>query len=185
METTTTPLKTIPLGKTDIQITPMGLGAWQWGATYMWGYGREYTDADLRPAFDAALEAGLNFFDTAEFYGRGQSERVLGRFVRESKADVIVATKFMPLPWRLRKSQLLDALRASLNRLGLPRVDLYQIHRPFPPRPVETWADALADAVEAGLTRAVGVSNYNVDQTRKAHVTLAKRGITLASNQIE
>jgi aryl-alcohol dehydrogenase-like predicted oxidoreductase len=96
-----------------------------------------------------------------------------------------VASKFMPYPWRLRKGLLLSKLRASLARLGLERVDLYQIHWPFRPVPIEQWAGALADAVEAGLTRAVGVSNYNSEQMLRAHAVLEKRGIALASNQVQ
>ncbi len=181
----TTHLETVPLGKTDIRITPLGVGAWQWGDTMMWGYGRSYTAADVRPAFDAALNAGLNWFDTAEVYGRGTSERLLGQFIHDAKARPIVATKFAPLPWRLRRGELLKALRASLNRLNLSRVDLYQMHWPFPTVSIEMWMNAMADAVEAGLTRAVGVSNYNVEQTRRAQAALAKRGVVLASNQVE
>ena len=180
-------LETIPLGKTDVRITPMGLGIWQWGDTMMWGYGRGYGDADLRPVFDAALAAGINFIDTAEMYGRGRSETLLGQFVRQSGARdrLIIATKFAPMPWRLRRSSLIAALRHSLNRLGLSQVDLYQVHFPLPVRPIEQWANALADAVGAGLTRAVGVSNYNVEQTKRTYEILAQRGVPLASNQVE
>ena len=172
-------LETIPLGKTDLRITPLGLGIWQWGDTMMWGYGRTYTDADLRPVYQATLEAGVNFIDTAEMYGRGRSERVLGQFMRETNTrdKFVLATKFAPMPWRFRRSQLRSALRGSLNRLGLSQVDLYQIHFPLPIGSI--------DAVEAGLTCAVGVSNYNVEQTRRAYEALAERGIPLASNQIE
>jgi aryl-alcohol dehydrogenase-like predicted oxidoreductase len=97
----------------------------------------------------------------------------------------VVATKFAPLPFRLRKGALVGALRSSLARLGLARVDLYQIHFPFSLIPVAVWADALADAVEAGLTRSVGVSNYSAAQMRQAHEVLSRRGIPLASNQVE
>jgi len=175
----------VTLIPSPIQIPPLGLGAWQWGDRLLWGYGRDYTDADLRAAFDAALAAGVNFFDTAESYGGGRSERLLGEFIRSSGNPVSVATKFMPYPWRLQRRHLVDKLRRSLERLGLPRVDLYQVHWPMPPRSIETWADALADAVEAGLTRAVGVSNFNVEQLRRAHATLARRGVALTSNQVE
>jgi aryl-alcohol dehydrogenase-like predicted oxidoreductase len=96
-----------------------------------------------------------------------------------------VATKFAPLPFRLRKGALVRALRASLARLGLARVDLYQVHFPYSLVPVPVWADALADAVEAGLTRSVGVSNYSAAQMRQAHEVLSRRGIPLASNQVE
>jgi len=180
-----TSIETIPLGKTDIQITPLGTGAWQWGDSSFWGYGRTYQEADVQAAFEASLEAGIRFFDTAEGYGRGKSERLLGKFMHASEQTMIVATKYLPYPWRLRKKALVNALRQSLERLGLPTVDLYQIHWPIPPLPVETWADALADAVEAGLARAVGVSNYNEEQMRRTHLALSKRSIPLASNQVE
>lgn len=177
---------TIPLGNSDIRVPPLGIGTWQWGDRLIWGYGGgSYSDDDLRAAFEAAIVGGVRFFDTAEVYGMGRSETLLGQFIRESGESVLIATKYMPFPWRLRRSRLLAALRHSLRRLGAERVDLYQIHSPFSPLPVETWADALADAVEAGLTRSVGVSNYNTERMVRAHVTLAARGVPLVSNQIE
>jgi len=178
----------ILLGKTDIRISRLGLGCWQWGDRVMWSYGKTHTERDTREAFDASLAAGFNFFDTAEVYGWGRSERLLGQYLRETPpaaTPLVVASKFMPLPWRLRKGSLRSALRATLRRLQLPRVDLYQIHFPFRPVPLEVWADALADALEAGLTRAVGVSNYGPKQMSRAYETLAKRGVLLASNQVE
>ena len=175
----------VPLGSTGMQVVPMGIGTWAWGDRSTWGYGRTHTDADLQAAFEASLAAGINLFDTAEAYGRGQSERLVGRFISMSQRPVRIATKFVPLPWRLRKQNLLDALRASLDRLRLKQVDLYQLHFPFPPIPLETWMDGLADAVQAGLVRAVGISNCSVEQMRRAHAALAKRGVVLASNQVE
>jgi aryl-alcohol dehydrogenase-like predicted oxidoreductase len=179
----------IELGKTGLRVPPLGLGTWQWGDTMMWNYGQGYAEAEIRAAFDASLAAGVNLFDTAEMYGKGRSERFLGEFVKNLVAAggerPIIATKYMPFPWRLTRGRLIAALRASLDRLDLDQVDLYQIHWPFPPRSVTTWADALADAVQAGLTRAVGVSNYSVDQMRRAHETLAKRGVPLVSNQVQ
>jgi aryl-alcohol dehydrogenase-like predicted oxidoreductase len=175
----------VPLGSTGMQVVPMGIGTWAWGDTRTWGYGRTHTDADLQAAFEASLAAGINLFDTAEAYGSGQSERLLGRFISMSQQPVRVATKFVPFPWRLRKQNLLDALRASLDRLGLKQVDLYQLHFPFPPVPIETWMDGLADAVRAGLVRAAGVSNCSVEQMRRAHAALTKCGVVLASNQVE
>ena len=181
-------LDLIPLGKTDLRVTPLGLGIWQWGDTMMWGYGKGYGDADLKPVYEATLAAGINFIDTAEMYGRGRSERVVGQFMAETPAardQLVLATKFAPLPWRLTPGRLLHALRESLNRLGLSQVDLYQIHWPYTPVSVETWMEAMADAVEAGLTRAVGVSNFSPSQTIRAHAALARRGVPLASNQVE
>jgi aryl-alcohol dehydrogenase-like predicted oxidoreductase len=96
-----------------------------------------------------------------------------------------VLSKFFPMPWRLSRPALLTALRASLARLGLAAVDVYLVHFPTPPVPIETWVGALADAVHAGLARAVGVSNYNAAQMRRAHEVLAARGVSLACNEVE
>ncbi len=163
----------------------MGLGTWAWGDKLVWGFGRGYGEVDVEAAFQASRAAGIDFFDTAEVYGRGLSERILGRVARNSSQDVFIATKFFPYPWRPYRGALVPALRGSLKRLGLPRVDLYQIHWPFPPLSVEAWMESMADAVELGLTRAVGVSNYSVRQMERAHAALARRGIPLASNQVE
>lgn len=168
-----------------LQSFEIGTGAWSWGDKLVWGYGSGYSAAEVHTAFVASIGSGIRFFDTAEMYGFGQSERLLGQFRRDSQQNVLVATKFMPLPWRWRRSQLVSALRGSLRRLGMTSVDLYQIHWPSPPRPVEFWADALADVVEAGLTRSVGVSNYSRAEMQRTMDTLAKRGISLTSNQVE
>jgi aryl-alcohol dehydrogenase-like predicted oxidoreductase len=178
-------LTLIPLGKTDILITKLGMGTWQWGDRMIWGYGNTHTESDVHAAFQASLEAGIRFFDTAEIYGNGRSEQLLGEFIQNIEPSLVIATKFMPFPWRLWKGRLHAALKASLHRLDLKQVDLYQIHWPFPPVPIEVWADALADAVNAGLVRAVGVSNYNAAQMLKVHAALEKRNVPLASNQME
>lgn len=177
------------LGQTDILISRLGIGTWAWGDRIFWGYGREYTENDVRAAFEASLEAGINFFDTAEIYGRGHSEYLIGKFISEypprTEQPIVIATKFFPYPWRLWKSSLLKALEQSLRRLNLNQVHLYQIHWPFPPVPLETWASALADGVDKRLTKAVGVSNFNAKQMLRVHTVLIKRGVVLASNQVE
>jgi aryl-alcohol dehydrogenase-like predicted oxidoreductase len=176
----------ITLGSSELRISPLGIGTWAWGDRLFWGYGRGgYTDADLEAAYQVSREAGINFFDTAEIYGRGRSERLLGGFVRAAGDNLVVASKFFPYPWRWRRASLVRALRGSLERLGLDRADLYQIHWPYPPVPIETWLVGLADAVEAGLARTVGVSNFSPDQTRCAHAVLAERGVPLASVQVQ
>jgi aryl-alcohol dehydrogenase-like predicted oxidoreductase len=172
------------LGKTPLQISWLGLGAWSWGDRMVWSYGHGYTDQDIRAAFDASLEAGINWVDTAEVYGNGRSERLLGSFLPTAGREVLVATKFFPFPWRLRRAALLKALRGSLKRLGLARVDLYQIHSPWSPFSIEHWVEGLAEAVQAGLVQTVGVSNYNEDQMRRANSVLARYGLPLASNQV-
>ena len=176
----------VALGRTDIRVHPLGTGTWAWGDRLTWGYGRTYTADDVEDAFHASLTAGVTLFDTAEIYGPHTSERLLGQFIAAhgAGASPLVATKYFPFPWRLGRGSVLRALRGSLRRLGLPQVDLYQIHWPSPLLPPETCADALADVVEAGLTRAVGVSNYSVAQMRRVHARLARRGVPLASNQV-
>jgi aryl-alcohol dehydrogenase-like predicted oxidoreductase len=177
-------VKRVPLGATGIEIPELGVGVWQWGDASFWGSGREYGATDIRAAFDVCMARGLDFFDTAEVYGSGASERNLGAFVRAGGRPAVVASKFFPYPWRLRSPSILAAAHASLQRLGLERIDLYQIHWPYPPRSVETWMEGLAAAAGEGLIRAAGVSNYNVSQTRRAHAALARRGLPLASNQV-
>ena len=168
----------IRLGTSDLLVSPIGVGTNSWGSNGT-------PDPEMKATFEEALKAGINFFDTAEIYTIGGSERTIGLCMESNQADVVIATKFMPLPYRLRKETLIEALKASLERLHLPRVDLYMTHFPFPPVPIVTWMCALADAVQAGLTRAVGVSNYNEKQMRKACMALDKRGVKLASNQVE
>ncbi len=185
----------IALGATDLRISPLGIGAWSWGDRLFWGFGRGYQQIDVQEAFDTSLEAGINFFDTAEVYGQGRSERLLGEFIHRphtgsahpsrGSLQPVIATKFMPYPWRLRQSSMQKALQASLKRLAVESVDLYQIHWPLPPLSVETWAEGLARIVQAGLARAVGVSNYSELQMRRTYLTLQKHGIPLASNQVE
>jgi aryl-alcohol dehydrogenase-like predicted oxidoreductase len=169
---------TVPLGSSEVRVSPLGVGTNRWGAG---GAARP----ELEPVFRAALDAGVGFFDSAEIYGRGGSERSLGRFLPSAPVRPVVLSKFFPMPWRLSRKALLSALEASLERLGLPAVDVYLVHFPTPPVPVETWADALADAVGARLARAVGVSNYSAPQMRRAHAVLAARGVPLACNEVE
>jgi len=181
--------ESIILGKTDLQTLPMGVGIWAWGDSIYWGYGRDYTEADIKAAFEACLAAGITLFDTAEIYGQGRSERLLGQFIQtlppEKTASILIATKFFPYPWRIWRGSLKLALQNSLKRLQRSQVDLYQIHWPYTPLAIESWASAMADVVGEGLARAVGVSNYNSSQMRRAHGVLIKRGLLLTSNQVE
>ncbi|WKZ41909.1 MAG: aldo/keto reductase [Anaerolineales bacterium] len=162
----------------------MGLGAWQWGDRVVWAYGQSHTDKDIREAFDFSLSLGVRFIDTAEVYGSGRSERMLGGFLKEIDQPVLVATKFFPMPWRLTKGSLLRALKGSLERLGLDAVDLYQIHWPSPLMSPETMMEGMVECVKQGLTRTVGVSNFGQKHMLRAYSTLAQHGIPLASNQV-
>jgi aryl-alcohol dehydrogenase-like predicted oxidoreductase len=163
----------------------IGAGTSAWGDTRAWRYGRSYRDADLQAAFDSAIASGVRLFDTAEIYGFGRSESLLGRFVAETGQPVAIATKFFPYPWRVGASQLPVALRGSLARLGVTRVALYQVHWPIGPRSPAFWMEPLASAVAEGLVENVGVSNYSAPQMRTAFEKLATRGVRLASNQVD
>ncbi len=100
------------LGDTDIDVSKICVGTWAWGSRILWGYGKDYTEADLLSAYQHSLESGVNFFDTAEVYGMGNSEEIIGRCIRESNIGVapVIATKFMPFPWRFGSGELRKAL---------------------------------------------------------------------------
>ena len=172
------------LGASGIAVSPLGVGVWSWGDKTFWGYGKDYTREDVSQAYKVCQDAGLNFFDTAEMYGRGESERILGECIREDGRPVVIASKFAPLPNRFSARSLLKALDASLERLNVKTIDLYQIHWPYTILSVDALMDALAEAVRSGKVRAVGVSNYGADLTRRAHARLARHDIPLASNQV-
>jgi len=169
----------VRLGGSSVRVSPLGVG------TNAWGHGGR-PRPELRPVLEAALLRGIVFFDTAEIYGGGGSERTLGVLLGGSPQvgeRPVILSKFFPMPWRLRKRQLIEALRRSLDRLVMPSLDVYLIH--FPLGPVNAWLDALAHVAGAGLVRAVGVSNFNARQLRHAHRALASRGIPLACNEVE
>jgi aryl-alcohol dehydrogenase-like predicted oxidoreductase len=145
-------------------------------------YGDAHGAAEEKSAFDVSVAAGVTLFDTAAMYGGGASERRLGELARGQ--DVLIASKF-PGSFFFRPAALPRELEASLGRLGRRSVDLYQHHFPTSSAAIPELMDRLADAVEAGKVRAVGVSNYSAEQMRSAHAALAKRGLALASNQVE
>ncbi|MEK9136017.1 MAG: aldo/keto reductase [Bacteroidota bacterium] len=177
--------KPVRLGRSDVHVIPLGLGTWTWDSTGQFGPGRDYKEDDLRASFQTSMRCGLNFYDTAEAYGHGEIESLLGKFIKESGANIVVASKFPPWRKRFLKRHLLSSLRDGLNRMALQQFDLYQTHFHSRFVPIQTWMNALADAVEAGLTKAVGVSNYNANQLRLAHKVLSKRNTPLATAQAE
>ncbi|KZV25394.1 hypothetical protein F511_07278 [Dorcoceras hygrometricum] len=184
------------LGGSDLTVSKLGIGAWSWGDTSYWN-SFDWDDRkmkDAKAAFDASLDYGITLVDTAEVYGSTMalgainSETLLGRFIKERKKrepamEVTIATKFAALPWRFGRRSVIAALKDSLSRLGLTSVDLYQLHWPGI-WGNEGYIDGLADAVEQGLVKAVGVSNYNEKRLRDAYNQLKRRGIPLASNQV-
>ncbi|MEA5452636.1 aldo/keto reductase [Leptolyngbya sp. CCNP1308] len=186
----TADLQTITLGPDGPTVPALGVGTWAWGDSLFWDYGKAYSDSDLHAAFDACLDAGLTLFDTAEIYGFGQSERLLGRFMQQrpqpAAQGAIVATKYFPLPWRFSKQSVADALAASLDRLQVASVALYQVHWPLSfLLSQKDLMQALAAEVKRGRIGAVGVSNYSANQMREAHGYLAEQGVPLAVNQVQ
>ncbi len=177
------------LGASGITVPPMGVGTAHWGAGFQ-GYGRTYTRDDIYGAYRACLDAGLNFIDTAEVYGNGDSERLLGEFRKQDGRPIMIATKYSnPSSVALRNSRspasgLLRALDASLKRLNVEQVDLYMIHRPLPPQFLDETVDVLAQAFHSGKVRAVGVSNFNAPLLRQAQKRFAEHNIPLAANQV-
>ncbi|NET00684.1 MAG: aldo/keto reductase [Sphaerospermopsis sp. SIO1G1] len=178
-------METITLGTTDIKVPPLCIGTWAWGDKLFWNYGDNYGEEQLKAAFDAAVAAGVTFFDTAEVYGLGLSERFLGMFMKQNPAQVQIATKLGPLPWRWDGKSVSEALTESLKRLQLERIELYQVHWPFLfLLSQETLMNTLADEVEKGRIGAIGVSNYSAEEMQTAHKILSARGIPLAVNQV-
>ena len=171
----------------ELEVAPLGVGAWAWGTSRLWGYGKEYDRSDVGRAFRASMAEGVTFFDTAEMYANGASERIIGEILREGgfEGTPLIATKFAPLPYRLGAKSLLGAVDKSLERLGIETIDLYQIHFHSPILKINALMDALAETVKAGKVRSVGVSNYDADQMQRAHDRLASHGVSLASNQVE
>jgi aryl-alcohol dehydrogenase-like predicted oxidoreductase len=180
------------LAGSEVTVPPMGVGTWAWGDRSTWGmggYDASLTRQSIQEAWDASIDAGVTLFDTAEVYGRGESERIIGQLLAADPgraASAVIATKFMPSPWKLQvERSLLASLRASLDRLGRPAVDLYQIHGPISLRSHGALADALAAAHREGLVKAVGVSNYSAREVRSIAAALGRNGMQLATNQIE
>lgn len=167
-----------------LHVVEMGLGAWQWGDRLIWQYGQGYSDKEVHDAFKVSVEEGIRFIDTAEVYGNGMSERLLGKFIQETEQPVLIATKYFPFPWRFLGTSIPRALKNSLERIGVDSVDLYQIHWPTPLLSVDRMMDGMIECAKIGMTRTVGVSNFNQTQMLAAYSALARQNIPLASNQV-
>ena len=183
LETTTT------LGRSVVRVSRLGVGAMTWGdpsglarfSPAKLAYGGPRGIEDERDALDASLVAGVTLFDTAAMYSGGAAERRLGELTRRHDG-IQISTKF-PASIRARADEMPATLDASLHRLGRSAVDLYLHHYPTRRVSIPHLMDLMADAVDAGTVRAVGVSNYSAEQIRSAHAALAERGIPLAGVQ--
>ena len=169
----------------NVAVPSLGIGTWSWGDRLFWGYGSDYGEAEVERAFMAAVESGVTFFDTAEVYGLGESEKLIGRFLKRTSQPIAIATKYFPLPWRFNAQAVADALSDSLKRLQVEQVALYQVHMPFSfLMSQSTLMEALAQEVKRGRILTVGVSNYSAEQMQEAHDFLAQYGVPLAVNQV-
>jgi len=176
------------LGKTEIEVTPIGLGVMQFAG----GRGifrmmfNDLSQGTMSAIVKAALDGGINWFDTAELYGRGRSERGLANGLKAAgvKGDeVVVATKWSPM---LRTAgNIPKTIGQRMKYLGGYAIDLFMVHQPWGFSSPEAEMNAMADLVQAGKIRSVGVSNFNAEQMRRAHDALEKRGIPLAVNQMQ
>jgi aryl-alcohol dehydrogenase-like predicted oxidoreductase len=178
------------LGRSQLQVPRMGVGAMTWGDAKglarlhpaKIAYGGAHGFDEEKRALESSMAAGVNLFDTAAMYSGGAAERRMGELARGQ--NVLIASKF-PGGFSFKAEEFPIELEASLARLGRSSIDLYQHHFPNNKISIPKLMDLLADAVEAGKVKAVGVSNYSADQMREAHAALAKRGIPLASNQVQ
>jgi aryl-alcohol dehydrogenase-like predicted oxidoreductase len=181
----TAPLR--PLGHSSLGVTAIGLGCWQFsegnGAAARWW--PALTPETENAIVAASLEAGINWFDTAEMYGNGRSEAALARALLAAgwrPGDVVVATKWWPA---FRTASSIGAtIGERLARLAPFGIDLHQVHQPVALATVGAQMEAMADLVAAGTVRTVGVSNFSAARMRAAHRALAARGIPLVSNQM-
>jgi len=159
-------------------ISRIGLGAWQFGSRE-WGYGQSYAENEARAIVRRAVELGVTLFDTAEIYGFGRSERILGEAIGEDRESVFLATKLFPL---LPVAPVVEQRAvASANRLGVRRLDLYQVHQPNPLVRDGTIMRGMRALQRVGLVSEVGVSNYSLDRWRAAEQALGSR---VLSNQV-
>ncbi len=168
-----TQLKTTVLGATGLEITRVGFGAWALGGGGDRGWGPQ-DDEESVAAIHRALEAGVNWIDTAAAYGFGRSERMVGRALAGLAGRPYVFTKASLLDdgtghvrHSLNRDSILAEAEASLRRLGIEAIDLYQLHWPIPEPDIEEGWSALAELKEQGLVRHIGVSNFDAAQLRR------------------
>ena len=175
------------LGKSDLQISPLGLGCWQFSKqTGLVGkYWPPLTDEDTCKIVKASIDGGINWFGTAEIYGRGKSEQGLANALEKNCVqpnNAIIATKWWPIG--RRASSIKSTIKRRLTNLGGYPIALHQIHNPLGFSSVEKEMDAMADLIEDGRIKYIGVSNFSADRMRRAFEALDRRGHKLVSNQV-
>ena len=166
-------MRTRKLGQTDLELTVIGLGAWAIGGPWEYGWGPQ-DDTDSMRTIQTAIDAGINWLDTAAIYGCGHSEEVVGRALKELAQKPLVATK-CSLLWNdkrekrscLEHDSIIRECEDSLKRLGVEVIDLYQIHWPQPDEQLEEGWEAMAALVQQGKVRYIGTSNFTVEQLER------------------
>ena len=168
-------MKTRKLGYSDLHLTPIGLGTWAMGGgDWKFGWGDQDDDASIASVHQA-LDAGVNWIDTAAIYGHGHAERVVGKAIQDRRDDVLIATKCGRV-WEGESREIGKSLRresvhreadVSLQRVVIDYIDLEQIHWPEPDEEIEEGWGAVAELVEAGKIRYAGVSNFNMEQLKR------------------
>ena len=167
-------MQTRKLGRTDLELTTVGLGTWAMGGPWQFGWGPQDDDEAIA-AILAALEAGINWIDTAPAYGLGHSEELVAQALERVGDRPLIATKCGIL-WNQKKEKLTclkrqsirDECHASLKRLGVETIDLYQMHWPDPDEDMEEAWEEMTRLHEEGKTRYIGVSNFSVEQIKRA-----------------
>jgi aryl-alcohol dehydrogenase-like predicted oxidoreductase len=160
------------------RMSAIGLGTWQFGSRE-WGYGNEYAERDAVAIVHRAIDLGISLFDTAEAYAFGKSERILGRALGDRREEAFLATKILPVfpvgPVVLQRA------RGSARRLGVKKIDLYQIHQPNPVVPLSSTMPAFRQLIDEGSVGHAGVSNYSLARWQAADEAL---GRPVLSNQV-
>ena len=180
-------METVLLGKSGVSVPVMGVG------TMLWTPNKSLSEDTVQDTYSACVDNNLNFFGTAEIYGNGKSERILGACMKRDGRPVLVASKFAPpskmIPMTHKRFStskdspraLSEALAGSLSRLGVEYLDLYHMHAPPSKNSISDYMEVMAEAVKSGKVRAVGVCNFSEAQIREAHAALAGHGIPLAT----
>lgn len=189
----------IPEGKTritlkgkydNVEIAPFSIGAWAWGDTATWQWKPE-EEQSLKAAWKLLYDAGLNYIDTAQAYGSGESERICGSLVKDLPRDsYVMQTKYYVVPDNLTniftpKTAPLKFLKNSLERMNLDFVDVYMIHGPIHLGSIAQVAASAAECVEQKLAKVIAVGNYSAEDMVTMKTELAKVGVPLALNQVE
>ena len=157
-----------------------GVGTWAWGDRLLWGYGRDYNRDDLSAAFRRYLNDGVRFFSTSPAFGEGDSERILGEFNAQTQLDLLIATKYVPRLWHLRRTDFMESLKQSMLRLRVNKLDILEICPPIGRMTISRLADCAAEALELGLVDQVGLSGFDAHQIDAFNEALSRFGYSIA-----